>query len=212
MDQMLKQRLIGAIVIIALAVIFIPMILEGPGRESSTRTENMPPPPAIDYETEVDLPVPAASSESAEPAETPAANAAQEQEVSALPAEPAPVAAPAPAPVKPVETSAPPPTPKPVVAKQSPPAEKSAPKTVSAAGQGGWVLQVGSFTQQANAQSLRDRLKKDGYLVTVQRAKGPEGSVHRVLVGPVSDRPAAEKLRDKLAREQKLSAMVLENK
>jgi DedD protein len=210
MDQMLKQRLIGAIVIIALAVIFIPMILEGPERESSTRTENMPPPPAIDYQTEVELPVPAASSESAEPGETPAANAAPEQEISALPAEPGPVAAPAP--VKPVETPAPAPTPKPVVAKQPPPPEKSAPKTVSAAGQGGWVLQVGSFTQPANAQSLRDRLKKAGYQVTVQMAKGANGTVHRVLVGPVSDRPAAEQLRAKLAREQKLSAMVLENK
>lgn len=214
---MLKQRLIGAIVIIALAVIFIPMILEGPERGSSTHTENMPPPPAIDYQTEVDLPVPLDSSESAEPVETPAATEAPEQEVSSLPeaavspAEPAPVAKPAP--VKPVETAAPPPAPKPAVAKQPrPPAEKPAPKTVSAVAKGGWVLQVGSFTQQANAQSLRDRLKKAGYPVTVQVAKGADGSVHRVLVGPVRDRPAAEKLRDKLAREQKLPAMVLENK
>jgi DedD protein len=210
MDQMLKQRLIGAIVIIALAVIFVPMILEGPERESSTRTETMPPPPAIDYQTEVELPVPAASSESVEPGETPAAGAAPDQEVSALPAEPAPVAAPAP--VKPVETPATPPTPKPAVSKKPPPPENAAPKTVSAAGQGAWILQVGSFTQQANAQSLRDRLTKAGYHVTVQTAKGADGSVHRVLVGPVSDRPAAEKLRDKLAREQKLPAMVLETK
>jgi DedD protein len=214
MDQMLKQRLIGAIVIIALAVIFIPMILEGPEKGSSTRTENLPPPPAIDYQTEVELPVPAAASESSE---MPAGTAAPEQEVSALPeaavppAEPAPVATPAP--VKPVETAAPPPAPKPAVAKQPPPPpEKPAPKTVSAAAQGGWVLQVGSFTQQANAQSLRDRLKKAGYQVSMQVAKGADGSVHRVLVGPVSDRTAAEKLRDKLAHEQKLSAMVLENK
>jgi len=201
MDQMLKQRLIGGIVIIALAVIFIPMLLEGPDKEVSPGTQNMPPPPAIDYQTEVELPVPAAPADSAEPAETPEAPAAPEQEVSALPEAAVPPAEPAPAPVKPVEKAAPPPSP-----------EKAAPRTASPADQGGWVLQVGSFTQEANARSLRDRLKKAGYQASVQVAKSSGGTIHRVLIGPVSDRPAAEKLRDKLAREQKLTAMVLENK
>ena len=41
---MLKQRLIGAIVIIALAVIFIPMLLESPDKELSTHARSMPPP------------------------------------------------------------------------------------------------------------------------------------------------------------------------
>jgi DedD protein len=212
MDQMLKQRLIGGIVIIALAVIFIPMLLEGPDKEISPGTQNMPPPPAIDYQTEVELPVPAATPESAEPAETPDAATAPEQDVSALQETAVPPAEPAPAPVKPVEKAATPPAPKPVVAKQPPPPEKAAPRTVSAADQGGWVLQVGSFTQEANAQGLRDRLKKAGYQASVQVAKGADGSIHRVLIGPVSDRPRAEKLRDKLAREQKLTAMVMENK
>ena len=74
------------------------------------------------------------------------------------------------------------------------------------------MVQVGSFTQQANARSLRDRLRKAGYKTSMQVAKAADGSVHRVLIGPVSDRPAAEKLRDRLAREQKLKAIVLENK
>jgi DedD protein len=218
MDQMLKQRLIGAIVIISLAVIFIPMILEGPDDEPSPRTQDMPPPPAIDYQAEVELPVPAESSgpsgspESSEPSGSPAAVVA-EQAVSAIPQSAPPqetVASPAASPAKqaePVESKQ---APRTVVARQSP--VKTPPSDPSAGIQGGWVVQVGSFSQQANALSLRDRLKKSGYQVTVQDAKGTDGSVHRVLVGPVSDRPAAEKLRDKLAREQKLTAMVLENK
>ena len=88
MDQMLKQRLIGAIVIISLAVIFIPMILEGPDDELSPRTQDMPPPPTIDYQAEVDLPVP---DESPEPAGSPAASVT-EQEVSAIPEPAAPQA------------------------------------------------------------------------------------------------------------------------
>jgi len=211
---MLKQRLIGAIVIISLAVIFIPMILEGPDNALSPGNQDMPPPPTIDYQTEVELPVPAASTESPQPDES-AAETVPEQEVTALPESTLPQSETTPAPVqkpvKQVEPAEKPPLSKPAVAKQ-PPAEKSPPKTVNTAGQGGWVIQVGSFSQQANALSVRDQLKKSGYQVSVQVAKGADGSIHRVLVGPVSDRPAADKLRDKLVREQKLPAMVLENK
>jgi len=208
MDQMLKQRLIGAIVIIALAVIFIPMILEGPDDELSPRTQDMPPPPTIDYQTEVELAVP---EESTEPAES-LADTTMEQEVSAIP-EPTmsqpepPMSQPEPATI---EAEAPAKQTKPDVAKPASPAIPSGAATSIA--QGDWILQVGSFSQQANALSLRDRLKKSGYQASVKNVKGAGGTIHRVLVGPVSDRPAAERLRDKLASEQKLTAMVLENK
>jgi DedD protein len=201
MDQMLKQRLIGAIVIISLAVIFIPMILEGPDDELSPRTPEMPPSPTIDYQTEVELPVPAASPE---PAETPVATI-PEQDVSALPessvSQPEADVSQPEAPLKQAE---------PHLVKQPP--AKTPPKAEPAVIQGGWVLQVGSFSQQGNAASLRDRLKKSGYQVFVQEVKGTGGTVHRVLIGPVSDRQTGEKLRDKLAREQKLAAIVVENR
>jgi len=210
MDQMLKQRLIGAIVIISLAVIFIPMILEGPDNELSPRNQDMPPPPTIDYQSEVELPVP---SETPEPVDSPEA-ADTEQEVSAIPgspvSQPETVTSQAEVPpthAEPVESE---PPPKPVVVKQ--PSSSTPPKTASASTQGGWILQVGSFSQQANALGLRDRLKKSGYQVAVLDVKSPSGTIYRVLIGPVGDRQAAEKLRDKLAREQKLTAMVLENK
>jgi DedD protein len=220
MDQMLKQRLIGAIVIISLAVIFIPMILEGPDNELSPRNQDMPPPPTIDYQAEVELPVP--SSESPEPAESPDATVT-EQEVSAIPSSPATqpeaVTSQAEAPstqAEPVESAKTPKpveiakTPKPVVDKQT--SSSTPPKPATAGTQSGWILQVGSFSQQANALSLRDRLKKSGYQAAVLDVKGSGGTIHRVLIGPVSDRKAAETLRDKLARDQKLTAMVLENK
>jgi len=201
MDQMLKQRLIGAIVIIALAVIFIPMILEGPDDELSPRTQDMPPPPTIDYQTEVELAVP---EEASEPAES-LADTTTEQEVSAIPepptSQPEAVIKETEASAKPVE---------PAVAKPASPAIPS--RSTTSIAPDGWILQVGSFSQQANALSLRDRLKKSGYQASVKDVKAAGGTIHRVLVGPVSDRPAAEKLRNKLASEQKLAAMVLENK
>jgi len=201
MDQMLKQRLIGAIVIIALAVIFIPMILEGPDDELSPRTQDMPPPPTIDYQTEVELAVP---EEASEPAES-LADTTTEQEVSAIPeppmSQPEAVIVETEAPAKPAE---------PAVAKPASPAIPS--RSTTSIAPGGWILQVGSFSQQANALSLRDRLKKSGYQASVKDVKAAGGTIHRVLVGPVSDRPSADKLRNKLASEQKLTAMVLENK
>ena len=205
MDQMLKQRLIGAIVLISLAVIFIPMILEGPDDKLSPRTQDMPPPPTIDYQTEVELPVPA---EPAVPTEAPAASVT-EQEASAIPeptvTEPEPAATQA----EPVKAAAGAP---PAVVKPPPP--ETPPKTAPAPvlPGGGWIIQAGSFSQQPNARSLRDRLNKSGYQAFLQDVKSADGHVYRVLIGPMKDRGAADKLRDKLAREQKLKAMVLQNK
>jgi DedD protein len=221
MDQMLKQRLIGAIVIISLAVIFIPMILEGPNDKLSPRSQDMPPPPRIDYQAEVKLPVPA---ESAETPESPAPGpTVTETPASSTPESPAEQPEPA---TEPPETATEPPetatkqtqavetakTPTRTASKPSAPQAPSRPAAVPALSAGDWIVQVGSFSQQPNAISLRDRLKKSGYEVNVQDAKGAGGPVYRVLIGPVTDRGAAEKLRDKLAREQRIKGMVLQNK
>ena len=53
MDTALKQRLIGAIVLVALAVIFLPMLIKGPAPESGVSNVplDVPATPAGDYET-----------------------------------------------------------------------------------------------------------------------------------------------------------------
>ncbi len=45
MDQQLKERLVGAAVLALLAVLFVPMILDGPDDAPTTR--DIPLPPAI---------------------------------------------------------------------------------------------------------------------------------------------------------------------
>jgi len=47
MDQQLKQRLVGLAVIFSLAVIFVPMLLDGPGPEQTTLEVEIPPAPEI---------------------------------------------------------------------------------------------------------------------------------------------------------------------
>ncbi|KRG68179.1 SPOR domain-containing protein [Pseudoxanthomonas dokdonensis] len=53
MDTSLKQRLIGAVVLIALAVIFLPMLIKGPAPDSGVSDVplDMPDAPKGDYET-----------------------------------------------------------------------------------------------------------------------------------------------------------------
>jgi len=58
MDPGMKQRLIGAAVLVALAVIFLPMLVQGPAPDSgiSDVPLSMPDAPAGNFETR-DLPL-----------------------------------------------------------------------------------------------------------------------------------------------------------
>jgi cell division septation protein DedD len=53
MEPALKQRLVGAVVLVALAVIFLPMLVEGPAPESGAADVSLdvPPAPGQDFET-----------------------------------------------------------------------------------------------------------------------------------------------------------------
>lgn len=67
-DAVLKYRIVGAAVLLSLAVIFVPMILDGSGKESITTIDmEMPPKPALVFSGEIDeqlqMPAPQYSSE-----------------------------------------------------------------------------------------------------------------------------------------------------
>ena len=57
MDSTLKYRIVGASVLLSLAVIFIPMVLDGSGQEAVTKIEmEMPPEPTLIFSDELELP------------------------------------------------------------------------------------------------------------------------------------------------------------
>jgi len=198
MDQKLKQRLVGAIVLVSLAVIFIPIILEGPDDEWTPRSHNIPEPPQMDYRASMQLPLPA---ETPAPAAGPDSSAPAGVAITPL-ATPPPMARPEAAP-EPAPESAPKPEPV-AVAKPAPPPAETAGST--AALPAGWYVQVGSFSQQPNASGLRDRLKSAGYAARLQAT----GSTFRVLVGPSDTRGEAEKQRDRLLAKQQLKGIVIQ--
>ncbi|MCE7033263.1 SPOR domain-containing protein [Lysobacter sp. GX 14042] len=59
----------------------------------------------------------------------------------------------------------------------------------------GFAVQLGSFSSEASANALRDRARSQGLSAFVEAVQTDKGRVHRVQVGPVADRAAAEQLR-----------------
>jgi len=185
MDQKLKHRLTGAIILVSLAVIFIPVILEGPDNEWAPLTHSIPEPPQLDYRARMN---------ELQPVEVPVPS----------PIRPAREVVP-----EPVEAPAEPASRKPEVPAPEP--ESAARETASAAALSGWYVQVGSFSLEMNASGLSKRLKLSGYDALLQKTSTETGYVYRVMVGPSKSRKAAEKLRDKLAAERQLKGIVINN-
>lgn len=74
-----------------------------------------------------------------------------------------------------------------------------------------WALQLGSFSQEVNAQSMRDRLRAKGYASYVDKLKKPNKTVYRVRIGPELDKKRLEKLKLELLEKEKMKGMVVQH-
>jgi DedD protein len=197
----LKQRLIGASVLIALAVIFVPMFLDGAGhRERVAQNMHIPPEPNFKFEEKIP-PLPEIGSERLRAPEDdpvfsfrPAPDSAPLSNSSSVDTTP---------PTKAVTKA------KPEVATRETTAAASKQKSESRAVVKGWVVQVGSFRQKGNAIALRDRLKIAGFAAFEERASGSAAPIYRVKVGPEQNRERANVLKAKLLAKQKLNGIVM---
>ncbi|MFT3667625.1 MAG: SPOR domain-containing protein [Pseudoxanthomonas sp.] len=125
----------------------------------------------------------------------------------ALPPEPAkPVAKPVPTETKPVvaETK---PAPVPV-AKPAAPAPKPAEPAKPAAAGVGYAVQLGAFSNVADANKLRDRVRAAGFSAFVEQVRTDKGALSRVRVGPVADRAEADRLKAQVAAKVGIDGMV----
>lgn len=116
-----------------------------------------------------------------------------------------PAAAPA-QPERPVARAEPEPEPAP-----APPARQpdppAAPEPAAASGVG-FAVQVGSFSSEASAIALRDRARAQGLSSFVESVQTDSGRVHRVKVGPVADRAAAEQLKAQVKARLQMDGLV----
>jgi DedD protein len=201
MDLSLKQRLLGAVVLIALAIIFVPMFLSGPAPQQTSETVNLAIPPAPDREFQNRvLPVDATpnAAKSAEPGaaqpvtNTPLATVETPPPPAEIPqpTEPVPTT-PAPADAKP-ET---PPAPAPATPAPKPEAPTAADKAPGRAANGRFYVHLGVYTVARNADDLVASLKQGGLPAFTEASEAQGKAASRVRVGPYEDRAAAEAVR-----------------
>jgi DedD protein len=208
-DTLVKERLTGALILVGLIVVLVPELLSGPiARTVNTHgpVSAAEEPPLRSYTINL-ADEPRGGSGSARP--QPSAPAA--------PVTPAPEPAPAttPPPTATETGQAPPLTPPPAAspphtaaasnaAPAAPPPPAATPAGSSAAG---YVVQLGSFANRANADRLAQQVHALGYPVSVSR--GTTGRrLYRVQVGPTHDRAAAEQTAAKLRAQGHKGAVV----
>lgn len=85
------------------------------------------------------------------------------------------------------------------------PAKKASTVAVSS----GWILQVGVFTQSANAKKKVSELKKKGFNAKSGKVKTSKGMATKVWIGPFTDRKSAEKMQDRLQHKTRQRGMVV---
>ena len=196
MERQLQERLTGAAILVVLAAIFIPLILDEPVTELPP-VEPPPPPPAVDFDPGFQ-PAKDAAEEVAGEAGTAPLKGVVLDGLPEVPPSPSPSAAaePPPAAVKP---PSPPPPLSPAAAGEG----TGAPDDGDA-----WVVQMGSFARRKNADALQDRLRKAGYRAFVSQHDSGGEAVYRVQVGPELSRRTAARQRDELRQKLKIKGII----
>ncbi|EMV7337340.1 TPA: SPOR domain-containing protein [Pseudomonas aeruginosa] len=219
LERGLKQRIVGALVLIALAVIFLPMLFTREDESRQVVVEAPPRPqspamPSVEVQpTEVPELQPGEEGIAPEIVEevSPAAAGQPSQPIGGLPATPPATQPPAQAQAQPPAqaqaqapaASLPPSQPQPPAAPPSPPpAEKrldanNLPQS--------WSVQLASLSNRARAEELQKTLRSQGYNAYIRSFDG----MNRVFVGPVIQRAEADRLRDQLSKQQKLNGFVV---
>ena len=170
MDTKLKQRLIGGAVLIALAIIFLPMLVQGPAPDSGVGdvSTRVPATPAGKFETR-ELPLGPAAGQAGLPA---------------------PAAAPAPAPEPAAASAATPgPAQEPATAE---PAGPAAAKPDPAVAAGEWAVSFGAYASARDADAVLSRLRQAGLEGFKEQTELNGRQAWRVRVGPYPDRAMAE--------------------
>ena len=188
MDRRVKERLVGASILVVLIVLIVPELLSGP--QPAVPRAGLPSQAANTSEAIRHVTVDLATSKSAAPDDVPAPEGASSAASAAASATdtPAPVP-PQPPPSAPIVSTLPATAPT-VPIESPPPAPTSLASKSSSAGHA-WAVQLGSFATRANAEKLVRQLKAQGYSVYLVTSGSKRSLRYRVRIGPLSDRAAA---------------------
>ena len=197
MDRALKERIIGAIVLVLFVVLVVPVFLDGPSNSGEVINEHVPLPGQSGDENQTIVlnrdrtePVPAVASNNSD------APAPQREVVLEPESEPEPE--PKLEPELETEPEAEPES-------EAEPAQKAPEVVVAAVAEpqsstGMWAVQLGSFGNKENADKLAADLKKSGFAAFRSQLSTGSGELYRVRVGPQKDRESAEAVAVQLSK------------
>ncbi|PJD93903.1 MAG: hypothetical protein CK424_01205 [Legionella sp.] len=75
-----------------------------------------------------------------------------------------------------------------------------------------FTIQLASFSQEANAQALVTNLKSKGFAASAQMIAGPTGELYQVIVGQLKQREQAIDLQKKLVNNTQLNGLIIKTK
>ncbi len=164
MNETLKQRIVGAAVITAIAAIFIPMLFDNPLSDADL------------YSNELSLP------------QAPENN--MQEVLDSIPKTRNEVLS------QPIPAQ---------VDLQS----KAIQKSIQETDIKGWIIQVGSFSQEKNANEFRDKLRKNKFTAYVDSiTTHKHGTLYRLRVGPELDEKRALKTQKLLESRYKIKTLL----
>ncbi|MBS0430785.1 MAG: SPOR domain-containing protein [Proteobacteria bacterium] len=198
----MKTRLLGAAVLIALAIIFVPMFFSR-GSQKSADDQNVslkiPDQPDAQLQTRT-LSVAASSASVVDPDRVATVNAdagkpaPAPQDLTVASSQPAAAGSATPAKTAPGATPAPS-----AIAKATPVTPSPAPGTAAS---GAYSLNLGTYGERGNADKLIASVGKQGYSAHGESTTYQGKPATRVVAGPFADRAAAEAARLKLKGTQ----------
>jgi DedD protein len=190
-----RRRLIGAIVLVMVIIVVLPMVLDSEPRPAGQDiTVKIPSPDSSGFSSKV-VPLPPDSKAAPKTPPAPPAKAPAEEarKVAAAPSAPEPPKE-VPAPALKAETEiAKPPPPKP----QPKPEPKKA-KPAAKPADGKFVVQVIALADAGRAKQMQEKIAAAGVKSYTEVVKTKKGDVTRVRAGPFVTRQQAEKAREQL--------------
>ena len=200
MNQGAKQRIVGTVVLLALALIFLPIIFDGEGSYQAPVSSRIPEPPIISILPEPiqSRPVIVGNVEAVEVVDPEIATTVSLiEEVVELVEEPA-VASATEEPVSDVE-----------ITESIAIFSREVPQLSNLGLPQGWVVRLGSFSDSENASNLVTRLQSAGYKAYSRAMRSGQGGLTGVFVGPWLDRGQVNEYQQKLQEEFSLAGLVV---
>jgi DedD protein len=210
----LRHRIVGALVLLVCAVVFLPLILRGPDSDQRTDTTESAPNPAgplpEGFVSKV-LPVPREFNDPAAPTLDNIdliVKTDMKTSAPAAPATQAPKPAETPAAIAKVDTTKTGTTKvdlaKADVTKSADTAPQkpktSTPVQPASTVTRGWVVQVGTYGKPENVKRMVEQLKGKGYSARTTPVKTDQGELTRVWVGPYEQRVQAGRAQSEIKR------------